>query len=194
MVRRRRKWHFWPLVALSCAALSAHAAQVLGVRVTRAGERFLIDMRIRIAAPPSAVFRALQDYSAMPRYNPVLRAVRVEPTTVPGRVRLFTTIHTCVLIFCRTMRQEQIMTATVNAQGGVLRAKLLAQGGDFRAGSGRWVVGSCPAAPLVSCLRVRIELVPTFWVPPLIGPWVLRRKMEEEARRTSAGLEHMALR
>ena len=86
------------------------------------------------------------------------------------------------------------MTATINAQGGVLRARLLAQGGDFRAGSGRWVVGSCPAAPLVSCLRVRIELVPTFWVPPLIGPWVLRRKMEEEARRTSAGLEHMALR
>jgi hypothetical protein len=44
----------------------------------------------------------------------------------------------------------------------------------------------------VTCLDVRIELVPAFWVPPVIGPWVIRRKMEEEARLTSAGLEQMA--
>jgi len=194
MMRRCGKWGVWALMALSGVALSAHAAQVLDVRVMREGERFLIDMQIRIAAPAPAVFRALLDYPAMPRYNPDLRAVRVEPTARPGRVRLFTTIHTCVLIFCKTMRQEQVMTATTNARGGVLEATLVAQGGSFKGGRGRWTVEPCPADRSVTCMSARVELLPAFWVPPVIGPWVIRSKMAEEARRTSAGLELLARR
>ena len=194
MMRRCRTWYLGPLVALSWTAGCAHAAQVLGVTVIRENERFLIDMRIRIAAPPPAVFRALEDYAAMPRYNPDLRAVRVEPTGVPGHVRLFTTIHTCVLVFCRTMHQEEIMAATTNAWGGILRAQLVARGGSFKEGRGRWTVRACPEERGASCLDVSLELVPAFWVPPVIGPWVMRSKMQEEARRTSLGLEQMALR
>jgi hypothetical protein len=188
---RRKSW-FWCAMALSCLAMQAHAAQVLGVRVTRDDGRFLIGMRIMIDAPAAAVFRALQDYSAMKRYNPDLRAVRIQSTGVRGRVRLFTTIHTCVLVFCKTLHQEQIMTAIAGAQGGVLEAELLPHGGAFQAGSGRWSVKACHSAPSMTCLSARIELVPAFWVPPVIGPWVLRRKMAEEARLTSAGLELMA--
>ena len=84
------------------------------------------------------------------------------------------------------------MTATAGADGGVLEAKLLPRGGAFRAGYGRWTVRACPAAPSTSCLRARIELVPAFWVPPVLGPWVIRRKMAAEARRTSRGLEAVA--
>ncbi|MDE2447504.1 MAG: SRPBCC family protein [Gammaproteobacteria bacterium] len=180
-----------PLWTLLCLTTPAHAAQVAGVQVTRNGTHFLIDMQIAIDAPAQAVFRALQDYAAMARYNPDLRSVRVEPTATPHRVRLFTAVHTCVLIFCKMMHQEQIMTATATADGGALHARLVA--GDFKGGYGLWTVRPCPAARAVSCLSVRIELVPAFWVPPVIGPWVIRRKMDEEARRTSAGLERTAL-
>jgi len=180
----------WPLGLLLCFALPAYAAQVSSVQVTRNGTHFLIGMHIAIDAPAQAVFRALQDYAAMARYNPDLRSVRIEPTSTPDRVRLFTAIHTCVLIFCKTMRQEQIMTATARPDGGVLDAELV--GGDFRGGGGRWTVGPCRTARAVTCVDVRLELVPAFWVPPVIGPWVIRRKMDEEALRTSAGLEQTA--
>lgn len=193
MIKRTgRRLLFAFLAVLGCAAMQAHAARVLGVSVTRAHGRFLIAMRITIDAPPPAVFRALQNYPAMMRYNPDLRAVRVQPAGTPGRARLFTTIHTCVLIFCKTLHQEQLMTATPDAGGGVLEAKLLPRGGAFKAGYGRWTVGPCPAAPATTCLRARIELVPAFWVPPVLGPWVIRRKMIAEARRTSRGLEAVA--
>jgi hypothetical protein len=190
---KRTAWQILLLLAvLGCAAPQARAAQVLGVNVTRAHGRFVIGMRIIIDAPPPAVFRALQDYPAMLRYNPDLRAVRVQPTGTPDRVRLFTTVHTCVLMFCKTLHQEQLMTATARADGGVLEARLLPRGGAFRAGYGRWTVIPCPAAPARTCLRARIELVPAFWVPPVLGPWVIRRKMLAEARRTSRGLEAVA--
>ncbi|MGH8319837.1 MAG: SRPBCC family protein [Steroidobacteraceae bacterium] len=192
VIAQRRKSRFWLAIVLSWVAIQAHAAQVLDVQVTRDGSRFLINMRIAIDASPPEVFRALQDYSAMTRYNPDLRAVRVESTGVPGRVRLFTTVHACVLVFCKTMHQEQIMTALPGAHGGVLEAELLARGGAFKAGGGRWTVRACPADRSVTCLDAQIELVPAFWVPPVIGPWVIRRMMAEEARRTSAGIEQVA--
>jgi hypothetical protein len=173
-------------------AAPAHAAQVSSVHVMREGTRFLIDMHIAIDEPPPAVFRALQDYAAMVRYNPDLRAVRVEKTASPARLRLFTTVHTCVLIFCKMMHQEQIMTAAASRDGGTLHADLVS--GDFKGGYGLWVVRPCPTDQAVSCMDIRIELVPAFWVPPVIGPWVIRRKMAEEARRTSAGLERTARR
>lgn len=182
----------WPALALMCVATAAHAAQVLDVQVARDGERFLIDMQIAIDAPPRKVFRALQDYALMPRYNPDLRAVRIEPTAEPDRVRLFTTIHACVLIFCKMMHQEEIMTATAGPDGGVLQARMLAHGGDFEEGDGRWTVAPCRAGRPAACMDVQIELVPGFWVPPVIGPWIIRSKMAEEARRTSAGLEQVA--
>jgi hypothetical protein len=182
----------WPLWVLLCVTIPAQPAEVSSVHVARQQSRFLIDMHLAIDEPPAAVFRALEDYAAMARYNPDLRSVRVEKTASPDRVRLFTTVHACVLIFCKLMHQEQIMTATPRPDGGTLHADLV--GGDFKGGYGLWVVRPCPANRAVSCMDVRIELVPAFWVPPVIGPWVIRRKMDEEARRTSAGLERTARR
>lgn len=182
----------WLMLALPFVAIQAHAAQVLDVHVDRNGPHFVIDMHITIDASPRAVFQALQDYSAMERYNPDLRAVRVEPTAVPDRVRLFTTIHACVLIFCKMMHQEQIMTARGSAQGGVLNAVFVAHAGDFKEGNAQWTVAACPTARARSCMDAEIELTPAFWVPPVIGPWVIRGMMEQEAERTSVGLERMA--
>ncbi len=180
-----------PLALVSLAPMQAHAAQVLGVQVRRDEARFQIDMRVAIEAAPVLVFRALQDYAAMPRYNPDLRAVRVEPTPAPNRVRLFTTVHTCVLLFCKTMHQEQIMTATAEAHGGRLQAELVAQGGAF-SGAGHWVVTPCRAQRPSACLDIQLELVPQFWVPPVIGPWLIRRTMYDEAQRSTLGLEQVA--
>lgn len=180
------------LVALYCLVSPARAAQVLGVHVARRGTTFVIGIRVRIDAPPPDVFAALRDYAALPRYDTALRRVHVEPTADANRVRLFATVHACVLIFCKTMHQEQIMTAVPDADGGELRAVLVSTGGDFHGGHARWTVRPCSAGSALSCLHARIELRPDFWVPPLIGPWILKRKMVDEAHEYANGLEHIA--
>ena len=179
-------------LALACFAKPAAAAEIRSVQVARRGSHFTILMRVAFKAPPWAVFAALQDYAAMPRYNPDLRSVRIEPSGEPGRIRLFTVVHACVLIFCRTMHQEQIMSATADARGGVLRAALVPHGGSFRSGHASWTVRPCRRGHEPTCLDARIHLQPAFWVPPLIGPWILRHKMDQEARRSGYGLAQIA--
>lgn len=86
------------------------------------------------------------------------------------------------------------MTATADAHGGVLRSRLMPQGSDFKAGQGLWRVAPCPAPARSSCVDVRIRMVPAFWVPPLIGPWLIREKMREQAHGASVGLQRLAQR
>ncbi len=94
------------------------------------------------------VFRALGDYAAMPRYDPDVRGeVRIESTSEPNRVRLSTTIHTCVLLFCKTIRQQQIMTTRAASDGGTLQADLLPASGAF-SGKGGMACQTLPGAAI----------------------------------------------
>ena len=179
------------MVLLAFAAV-ASAAQVSGVRVTHRGAAFDVRMRLALAAPAGAVFKALQDYRAMPRYNPDLRAVRIRPAPALGGVRLDIRARVCVLWLCRALRQDEIMRAQPSSQGGTLRAQLVPGAGDFRGGHAQWTVAPCPLAR--SCVDVRLVLVPAFWVPPLIGPWAIRHMLVQEARRTARGIEQVAQR
>jgi hypothetical protein len=160
--------------------------------VTRHDARFAITMRIALREPPWAVFAALQDYTALPHYNPDIRRVRIEPAGRPGRLRVATTVRACVLFLCKTLRQTAVMTATAAVDGGVIRAVVVPGQGDFRSGQARWRVSHCPTGRDPACLHVRMTLRPAFWVPPLIGAWLLRRKLTEEARRSFGGIERLA--
>ncbi|HTT05395.1 MAG TPA: hypothetical protein VMF64_08900 [Steroidobacteraceae bacterium] len=169
----------------------ARAARVLSVQATRRGAAVSIGLRVALDAPAPAIFRALRQYDALGRYEPDLRAMRIDSTTDANRVRLFLTLHSCVLLFCKTIRQEQIMMAIPDVDGGVLQARFVPAAGAFR-GTGRWVVAPCTAHEGRTCMDVHIDLVPLFWVPPMIGPWLIRRKMYEQALHISSGLEQLA--
>ena len=179
-------------VALACLPVAlAAGAHIVAVQVSRRGTVYSMAMRLTLAAPPQDIFAALQDYAALPRYNPDLRRVRIEPTGRPDQVRLFATVHACVLFFCRTLRQEQIVTASAAADGGVLRAVLM-PGGSFRSGDAEWTVGPCVHRLARTCLQIHMTLEPAFWVPPVIGPWIIRHKMYQEALRSGIGLVRVA--
>ncbi len=60
------------LLPLVCLASAAQAAQVLSVHVTHHHAQFVVQTHVRIDASPPAVFRALQDYRAVSRFNPNL--------------------------------------------------------------------------------------------------------------------------
>lgn len=182
----------WPLLVLVLFIPRVQAAQVQHVEVRRAGANIVIRMRLRIEAAPPAVFAALQDYSALPRFEPAVRAVRIEPTAGRSRLRIFMTLHGCVLFFCKTLHQEQLVTAKAASNGGVVRAEIVPRAGDSSRGQARWTVKPCPRTPSSSCMDIMIDMAPSFWVPPWIGPWLIERKMRRAAGRAGVALEQIA--
>lgn len=159
------------------------------LRVDKAGPRYHVDLQVRLDAEPRRAYEVFADFRRLREINPAIRLVESLPGAPPDAQRIGTTVRICVAFFCRELRQVQDMTAEPSAAGGRLTADVLPDRSDLRFGHAQWLVWPCGRQ---ACLRFAAELEPGFWVPPLIGPWAMERKLRAEALETSQNLERLA--
>jgi uncharacterized protein YndB with AHSA1/START domain len=172
--------------ALAGAALAwlpaAGAADIEEVAVARDGDRYSVAMTVVLAAPADAVYAAMTDFEALPRINP---NIVLSETDDDGR--LHTLVELCVAFFCRKVEQWQTVTTDAPHR---LNMTVLPERSDLRYGEAEWTFVAL--TPATSRMRFRTEIVPDFWVPPVIGPWIIQRKLHEQAVITAKGLERAA--
>ncbi len=167
-----------------CAPL--RAAQIGMANAEREGQRYRVHVEARLAAPLDAVRALLTDYPHLGRVNPSIKSSVVLPSATPGIERVRLVSEVCVWIYCKRLHQVQDMR---QSGAGVLEATVLPDVSDFRYGYARIALRSVPGGTSFS---MRGELEPDFWIPPFIGPWLIKRKLLEEARVTVEQLERLA--
>lgn len=180
------------LALASAAVLMAapsFAVEIEQVDVARKDARYHVALRVRLDAPATASWAAFANPLHLPRINPDVREVRLLDARGAEQLRAYTLVEVCVALYCRRLEQVQDLRYEHRAQGGVASAEVLPALSDFRYGRARWVFRACEQR---TCLDFEAELEPAFWVPPLIGPWLIQRKLREEAIETSQGLERLA--
>lgn len=185
---------------MSGAALppAAGAAEVQHLQVSRDGARYQVQLDVRLQAPGPAAFAILSDLSTLPRLNPAVQSVTARPGAPAGAARFETLIRYCFAFFCKDVRQTQDLYVEPDASGGRMRAEVLPRRGDLRYGVAHWRLQPCPGAGAgsgagagQSCMHFDATLELDFWVPPLIGPWVIQRKLRDEAVQTSTSVERL---
>ena len=162
----------------------AAAAEILASSVTHADGRYELAINARIDAPRDAVFRAITDYSNLAAINPDIEVSELLATTPGGEATVRTVILVCILVFCK--RVEQLQRVTQYDESSI-EAVISPEGSDFRSGVARWQLASPTAA--TTELQFSDTFVPDFWVPPVIGPWLLERKLVREVAETAAYIE-----
>jgi hypothetical protein len=120
------------------------------------------------------VYRLLTDYAHLHDINPAIRESRILRTDSPARHRIRTVTRVCVLFYCRDVTQIQDM---VQSSGYTIEADILPQDSDFRRGHGQWRL--LPEGD-ATVMQFRAELEPAFFLPPLLGPWLIRREMVKQ--------------
>jgi hypothetical protein len=142
---------------------------------------------VELDAGRDGVLGVVTDFNRLYRLSPaIVESLRLPPRVVDLERRLLA-IRGCVLIFCRKVvlieDVERIGTDTIVTTIDPAES-------DFRAGRTEWQVtdagnGHC---------RIRLEssITPDFWVPPLIGPAIIKRKLLSEARETLIRIEALA--
>lgn len=180
-----------PALAAMLLLTSAHAAaaDIQSLEVSREGARYRVDLHAVLEVPAAAAFAVFADAAKLPQINPAVKQVQVIAQLPGGGTRLFTSVHVCVLWYCRDLRQVQDMRYAPRADGGSMHADMLPLQGDFRDGRADW---EFRATGSKTRLHFQAELEPAFWIPPLIGPWLVQRSLRDEAQRTSAGIEQLA--
>ena len=161
------------------------AAQIVSTAVTHEGRRYRVDFDVLLDAPAARLWPQLIDYEQLARLSERVVEIRVlsarhEP------LRVFIALRPCVLIFCRTIRR----TVDVRPiEHGHILSLADPQRGDFRYSLERWQL-----APQGRRTRLRYqgEVEPRFFVPPLIGPWLIKRVVREELETTARKLEALA--
>lgn len=177
------------MLALLLAAGSVYASEIEQVSVTRAKNRYTIAMSARLNAAPADAHKAFTDFPRLPRINDAVESATRLAVVTPGALRLATVVRVCVLSFCRRLRQVQDITDFSHDGIYGLEAHVLPNLSDLKFGYARWRMSACGSG---TCLQFHTEIEPDFWVPPLIGPWLIERVMRREAIQTAEGIDRFA--
>lgn len=168
---------------------AGHAADIEHIDVQRNGDRYGIHMQVRLDAPAQRAFEVFQHYENLPRINPSVTTVQRLNTAQQGD-DVYTEVDLCVGFICRQIYEVQNMTWQIDDTRHSLRAIVDPTRSNLAYGTGSWTFVDCGEQQ--ACLDFRAEVEPDFWIPPLIGPWVIQRSMRREAIITSEGIERLA--
>jgi hypothetical protein len=189
MLCERRKW----CVAVAAGALLAVlgagfgiAAQIDAITVTHRDDGFKIAFDAVVDAPTQQVYAVLADYARLGKLNPIITAISVEVAPTGRGERVRSVIKACVWFFCRQIVQVEDVT---EPDANTIVAHIVPGAGDFESGSCFWrVTNEGPRTRL----HYEATRVAGFWIPPLIGPWVIRRTVREQLETSIVVLERLA--
>jgi len=176
---------------VACAAALATAASAATIRtldIERVNGRYEFSSDTFLDAPPAAIFAVLTDYGEnhFGRISSVYKESRYMPPAPDGTPVVFTRVEGCLLFFCKSMsRVEKLEAVAPN----FIRTTALPAQSDFRYSRSEWTLEPEGSGTLV---KYRLEMEPSFWVPPLVGPWFIKRNIIQGGERAVNRIEALA--
>lgn len=168
-------WSQWFVILLVSTASSSHlfAASVSDMEVSSKDGEYSIRLEMTLDVPAKYVREVLTDYRHIYRLNPSIIESRMLQLSETGKTRVYTKISDCVLFFCKEIsRVEEV----VEHDNGMLVAKIIPEGSDFDSGITKWEISDInEKTKLVYDTRVQ----PNFFIPPIIGNYIVEGKMKD---------------
>lgn len=161
----------------------AHAATSQG-DVSHQGGRYTIDITAQLNAPYKKVRAVIADYAHLTRVSPSMlesTVISKNPLVVRTRTR------DCVFFFCSDVIDTQ--TITEPELGHIISVTDPTQS-DLSYGRAEWRI--TPDGDKTNII-LHAEIVPAFWVPPLIGTYLVRARMQQETLQSLDLVEEAAL-
>lgn len=170
-------------VLLAMAAAPLVAAEVVNVDVAHERGVYHVTIEALLDASPDAVFAVLTDYPRWAEVNDLIKESVVLEGADPTRQLVRSVAEGCVLGFCKRFSQVQWMQA---GDGWRIRADVIPEQSDLRSG---WADTKLSESGGSTLFQYTMMLEPDFWIPPLIGPMIIKRKLRKQAVETAVAVE-----
>jgi hypothetical protein len=163
----------WPLAfALLALARTAVPADLRTISVEFENERYHLRSEAWFAADMDSMYRVLTDYDLFVKFTSAFVEARNVPPDDEGRPRFFTRMEGCVLLFCKSLVRSGHLELTPYTE---IIAVAEPAKSDFKFSRERWQLVKDGEGTL---LIYDFEMEPAFWVPPVIGPYVIKRTLK----------------
>jgi hypothetical protein len=182
-------WHLTCLLTgclLFMPAEAVVAGKVYTASATHESGVYRIEVDALVNVPEPLVRELLTDYNHLGRVNDAIEVSEILKTRKPGDYQVRTETEACVWFYCMRVHQVQDV---IEAYDGSVTATVIPALSDFRQGYARLNLWQEPGGTRV---LIRSEVEPDFWIPPIIGPWLIKRKLRSEALETVRNLERVA--
>jgi len=184
----RNRWrHAAQALAISLlTSYNATAATLVHIEAAHDDGRYTLSFEVLLDAEQGKVWRQMTDYEQLPRLSEVVSQSRVVKSDGADKHRVDLTFHACILIFCKTMKKVVDIQAWPRSDIIVIGDPTLS---DFSYSVERWRVF---AEKSQTRLRYSAEMTPDFFIPPLIGPWLVKSFLQKEIMATAVKVEEFA--
>jgi hypothetical protein len=173
--------------ALGAGALAA-AATMDGLDVTKQRGRYSLEANARLDATPESIYAVLIDYdgNAYSRISRAYKESRYLDPAADGTPLVYTRMEGCMLWHCMTLeRTERLETDAPHW----IKSTALPEASNFKHATSEWVLEPDGDGTMMS---YKVELEPDFFVPPVIGPWYLKRTLSQGGLRAVTRIERLA--
>ena len=169
---------------VSCAAY----AKLTHTDIEVVGNAYRYQFEADIAAPFDDTRAVVTDYNHLKRINDGVIESRIVKTYGKHKLKRELLMEQCVLVFCFDLR----FTEQVEEHGrNKIVARIIPEESNFRRGIATWQLEAI--GPANTRLRVNAEQEPDFWIPPVIGPTMIKHVFRKEIEETTQKIELAAI-
>ncbi len=174
------------MLAVMALGTPASSAVLDSLDVSRDSGRYELLAEVVMQAPPEAIFEVLTDYDGLGRISSIYKESGYLDPDDDGTPLVFTRVEGCLLFYCMNMRRVERLESR---RPHWIRTTALPEHSDFRFSQAEWLLEPDDDGTRVT---YRLEMEPDFFVPPVIGPWVLKRRLMAGGARAVDRIERLA--
>ena len=163
------------------------AAELKDVSVDRKDGRYHLTSTTYFDATQSQLYKILTDYEQFPRFAQAFVEAENREPDEQGRPQFYTRMEGCVLLFCKSyirygyleLKPDYDIVAIVDPELS-----------NFNYSRERWQL--IPEGE-GTIMIYNFEMEPGFWVPPVVGPYVIKRALRSNGNAAVNRIEALAL-
>lgn len=174
------------MLILSAAFSSSAAAELKSIKVWVEDGRYHLISESLISAGQDALYAVLTDYEQFKKFtSAIVASENVEPDE-EGRPQFYTRMQGCVLVYCQTFVRRGYLLLTPKYD---ITAVADPETSDFEFSRERWRLVNEDGGTV---MIYEFELEPRFWIPPFVGPYLLKRALKSGSIRAVDRIEALA--
>ena len=171
---------------LLASAGAASSAELRSVELQYEDGYYTLHSEVWFDAGIESTYAVFSDWGLSPEFSSAIVEARDLPPDESGRAGYYIVNRGCVLFFCKSLtRQGHIERESPD----VLRAFADPEHSDFDVCDESWEFNEHEGGTVVT---YSLYMKPGFWVPPAIGPYLIKRKLTKKAGQALDRVEALA--
>lgn len=166
--------------------LPLEAAETERAEISFQGRTYQYTFVAIVKANAEDVHRVVTDFDHMKRVNDDIVESRVLHRYANGELKRLLKLRHCILVFCFDMD----FVERVHESPGHLTTTMVPEESTFVDGTASWQIEALDASH--TRVSVSARQTPRFWIPPVLGPIILKKVFMREVAETCANIERIA--